>query len=135
MAGRFSTSSADGSLRAGSFVSERVCLSPERTPRLSSTLLSRFLKAAVMLFLAVPAELQVLARFALRIVMLPITVGVGYEIIKFVGRHDNAFTRIISAPGLWLQRLTTKEPDREQLEVAIASLKAVMPQDKNEAQW
>jgi len=104
-------------------------------PRCGTSFILIILILSIVLFLAVPAELQVLARFALRIVMLPITVGVGYEIIKFVGRHDNAFTRIISAPGLWLQRLTTKEPDREQLEVAIASLKAVMPQDKNEAQW
>lgn len=104
-------------------------------PRCGTSFILIILILSIVLFLAVPAEFQVLARFALRIIMLPITVGVGYEVIKFVGRHDNAFTRIISAPGLWLQRLTTKEPDREQLEVAIASLKAVMPQDKNEAQW
>ena len=66
---------------------------------------------------------------------LPIVVGIGYEIIKFVGRHDNKFTRVISAPGLWLQRLSTKEPDEKQLEVAIESLKAVMPEDKKEAEW
>ena len=67
--------------------------------------------------------------------MLPLVVGIGYEIIKFVGRHDNAFTRIISAPGLWLQRLTTREPDDSQLEVAIEAMRAVMPEDKEEAQW
>jgi len=104
-------------------------------PRCGTSFILIILILSIVLFLAVPASLSVLWRFVLRIVLLPITVGVGYEIIKFVGRHDNAFTRIISAPGLWLQRLTTKEPDIDQLEVAIASLKAVMPQNKDEAQW
>ena len=76
-----------------------------------------------------------LLRFALRILLLPLVVGVGYEVIKFVGRHDNAFTRVISAPGLWLQKLTTCEPDDSQLEVAIESLKAVIPENKKEAEW
>ena len=87
------------------------------------------------MFLLVPAELGVFYRFSLRIIMLPLTVGIGYEIIKLVGRYDNKFTRIISAPGLWLQRLTTREPDEKQLEIAIAALKAVMPEDKDEAKW
>ncbi len=104
-------------------------------PRCGTSFILIILILSILLFLAVPAELQVLYRFALRIVMLPLTVGIGYEIIKLVGRHDNKFTRIISAPGLWLQRLTTREPDESQLEVAIASLKAVMPEDKNEAKW
>ena len=59
--------------------------------------------------------------------MLPLIVGIGYEFIKFAGTHDNAFVRILSAPGLWVQRLTTKEPDLRQIEVAIASLKAALP--------
>lgn len=104
-------------------------------PRCGTSFILIILILSILLFLAVPAELQVLYRFALRIVMLPLTVGIGYEIIKLVGRHDNKFTRIISAPGLWLQRLTTREPDEKQIEVAIASLKAVMPEDKNEAKW
>lgn len=55
--------------------------------------------------------------------------GVSYEIIRFAGRHDNAFTRIISAPGLWLQRLTTKEPDDGMIEIAIAAVTPVIPTD------
>lgn len=104
-------------------------------PRCGTSFILIILILSILLFLAVPAELEVFYRFALRIVMLPLTVGIGYEIIKLVGRYDNKFTRIISAPGLWLQRLTTNEPDEKQLEVAIASLKAVMPEDKNEAKW
>lgn len=104
-------------------------------PRCGTSFILIVLIVSIVLFLAVPSEWGVLLRFALRILLLPLVVGVGYEIIKLVGRHDNAFTRIISAPGLWLQRLTTCEPDDSQLEVAIESLKAVMPQDKNEAEW
>ena len=70
-----------------------------------------------------------------RLLLLPVVAGVSYEIIKFAGRHDNLLTRIISAPGLWLQRLTTREPDDSMLEVAITSLKAVMPEDKEQAKW
>lgn len=66
---------------------------------------------------------------AIKILILPIICGFGYELIKFCGRHNNWFTRIISAPGLWMQRLTTKEPDDGMCEVAIAALTAVIPDD------
>jgi len=104
-------------------------------PRCGTSFILIVLVVSILVFLLVPSSLGVLPRFALRIIMLPLVVGIGYEIIKFVGRHDNAFTRIISKPGLALQKLTTREPSIEQLEVAIASLKAVMPEDKNEAEW
>ncbi|MEG0017685.1 MAG: DUF1385 domain-containing protein, partial [Hydrogenoanaerobacterium sp.] len=58
-----------------------------------------------------------------------------YEIIKFAGRHDNFFTKIISAPGLWLQRLTTAEPDDSQIETAIASMLPVIPAEKGIDKW
>ncbi|MBQ2732763.1 MAG: DUF1385 domain-containing protein [Clostridia bacterium] len=66
-------------------------------------------------------------RLPLRILLLPLIVGIGYEYIMFAGKHDNAFTRLFSAPGLWMQRLTTHEPDDEQLRVAITALKCAMP--------
>ncbi len=104
-------------------------------PRCGTSFILIVLVVSILVFLLVPSSLGVLPRFALRIVMLPLVVGIGYEIIKFVGRHDNLFTRIVSKPGLALQKLTTREPDEKQLEIAIASLKAVMPEDKKEAQW
>lgn len=64
----------------------------------------------------------------LKLLTLPIIVGLGYEFIRYAGRHDNAFVRIISAPGLWVQRLTTKEPTDDMIEVAIRSLKASLPE-------
>ena len=64
-------------------------------------------------------------RVLLRIALIPVIAGISYEIIRLAGRSDNILIRIISAPGMWLQKLTTKEPDEEMLEVAIKSVEAV----------
>ena len=72
-------------------------------------------------------------RVVLKVLCLPIIMSLSYECIKFAGRHDNLFTRILSAPGLWTQRLTTREPDDSMIEVAIASMKKVIPENPNEA--
>ena len=58
-----------------------------------------------------------------RLLILPILMGIGYVFIRFAGKHPNWLTRALSAPGLWMQRITTKEPDEGMLEVAITSLK------------
>jgi len=60
------------------------------------------------------------------IVLLPIVTGISYELIKYAGRHDNILTKIFSAPGLWMQRITTSEPTDDMIEVGITSLKAVI---------
>ena len=72
-------------------------------------------------------------RVGLKVLCLPDIMSLSYECIKFAGRHDNLFTRILSAPGLWTQRLTTKEPDDSMIEVAIASMKRVIPENPDEA--
>ncbi|MEE1317982.1 MAG: DUF1385 domain-containing protein, partial [Ruminococcus sp.] len=64
-----------------------------------------------------------------KILLLPLSCGIGYELIKICGKHDNLLTRIISAPGIWAQRITTKEPDDKMIEVAIEAIKAVIPED------
>lgn len=74
---------------------------------------------------------SLLLRVLLKIITLPIVCSVSYEIIKLAGRCQNPFTRAISAPGMWLQRLTTQEPDDRQIEVAITALNAVIPEDPN----
>ena len=66
-----------------------------------------------------------LLRLGLRILLIPVIAGISYELIRLAGRSDNFLVRIISAPGMWLQRLTTKEPDDSMIEVAIASVEAV----------
>ena len=82
-----------------------------------STLLSKIFPAI--------AEIRILWMF-LKLAFLPVVMGLGYEFIKYAGRHDNVFVKILSAPGLWMQRLTTKEPTDDIIEVGIESLKAVI---------
>lgn len=76
-----------------------------------------------------------LLRMALKLLLVPVVVGIAYELIKLAGRCDNLFTKIISAPGLWLQRITTFEPDDSMIEVAIAAMTAVIPEDPNADRW
>ena len=70
-----------------------------------------------------------------KLLLLPFVVCVTYEINRFLGRHDNWFTRILMAPGLWLQNITTNEPDDEMMEVGIEALKAVLPETEGEDKW
>ena len=74
-------------------------------------------------------------RVLIKIASLPLVVGISYEIIKYAGRHDNPLTFVLSRPGLWLQRLTTREPDDSQLEVAITSLKLVLTGNPEDDKW
>ena len=72
---------------------------------------------------------------AVKILIVPLTCGLGYELIKLCGRYDNVITRMIAAPGLWVQRITTKEPDDSMLEVAICALQQVIPEDPEKDRW
>ena len=76
-----------------------------------------------------------LLRAAIKLLLIPVVVGIADELIKLAGRCDNILTRVISAPGLWLQRITTCEPDDGQIECAVAALKAVIPEDENADRW
>ena len=82
-----------------------------------------------------PAEIinnkiiYILIRCACTLVLLPLIMGIGYELIKFAGKYDNWFVRIISAPGMWLQRITTVEPDDDMIECAIIAIEKVIPDD------
>ena len=68
-------------------------------------------------------------RVVLKLLLLPVIVGLGFEFIMYAGKHTNFFTRLLSAPGLWRQRSTTREPDESQLEIAITALKLAMPDE------
>lgn len=70
-----------------------------------------------------------LLRSLCKIALLPITVGLGYEFIRYAGRHDNLLVKILSAPGLWMQRISTKEPDDSMIECAITAVTKVIPDD------
>lgn len=73
-------------------------------------------------------------RVLLKLVTIPIVLGVSYELIRYAGRHDNWFSKAMSYPGKQIQKITTAEPDEEMLEVAIASLKAAMPKESGKDQ-
>ena len=72
---------------------------------------------------------NVLLRTFIKILTLPLVVGLGYEFLMYAGKHDNALIRILSAPGLWLQNITTVEPSDDQIEVAIVALKSALPDE------
>ena len=64
-------------------------------------------------------------KIASRIVLIPVIAGVSYEFLRLAGRSDNAFVNLLSKPGMWMQNMTTKEPDDDMIEVAIAAVEAV----------
>ena len=74
-------------------------------------------------------------RIGVKLLLLIPVVGVTYEFNRFVGRHDNMVTRVLSAPGMWLQNFTTNEPDDSMLEVAIEALKLVLPDEEGSDTW
>ena len=74
-------------------------------------------------------------RVVYKLCMFPLLVGVSYEILKWAGRSDSVLSHIVSQPGLWMQRLTTFEPDDSMIEVAIAAVTPVLPENQEEARW
>ena len=69
---------------------------------------------------------QTVVWMAVKLLILPLVTGLSYEFIKYAGKHDNVLVKILAAPGLWMQKLTTKEPDDDMIEIALASFKAVI---------
>jgi len=76
-----------------------------------------------------------LIMIAFKLLLLPVVVGITYEINRLCGRHDNAFTRALSAPGMWMQNFTTNEPDDSMIEVAIQAVEAVLPEEEGADRW
>lgn len=103
-------------------------------PRCGTSFLLIVMVVSMLVFFLIP-EMHPVYRILLRLALMPIIAGISYEIIKFAGRHDNWFTHIISMPGMWFQKITTNEPEDDMIEVAIASMKAVIPENKEEDLW
>lgn len=103
-------------------------------PRCGTSFLLIVLIISIIVFSVVTWD-SLLVRVILKFSLLPLVTGCSYEIIQLAGRHNNICTRIISAPGLWLQRLTTREPDEDQIEVAIAAFNEVIPKNKEDDKW
>ncbi len=98
-------------------------------PRCGTSFLLLVLITSIIIFSFVSWS-SPLARIGMKMLLFPLIAGLSFEIIKFTGKHDNAFVRVITWPGLMMQKLTTKEPDDSQLEVALMSLKAVLDEDE-----
>ena len=101
-----------------------------------------FSVASSALLAAVPALEAIRGTFgyrflmiAFKLLLLPIVVGITYEINRWAGRHDNGFTKILTAPGMWLQNFTTNEPDDSMIEVGIAAVEAVLPEQEGADRW
>ena len=103
---------------------ENVRRSSRMHRRCGTSFLLFVMFVSIMLFFFITVTNPVY-RIVLRIALIPVVAGISYELIRFAGKHDNVFVRILSAPGMLLQRLTTREPDEDMIEVAIQSVEAV----------
>lgn len=109
-------------------------------PRCGTSFLLIVMIVSIIIYALLPgfnehsAIIRLLLRMGTRILLLPVVAGLSYEVIKLAGR-SNGCVRTLTKPGLWLQRLTTLEPDDSQIEVAIESMLAVIPEDKESDKW
>ena len=113
---------------------ENVRMQKRFHPRCGTSFLVLMLVVGIIISILVPISHPVW-RTVIKLALLPLTVGVGYELIKLAGRYDNWFTRAISAPGVWMQHITTIEPDDDMIECAIKALEAVIPEDPEADKW
>jgi uncharacterized protein YqhQ len=101
-------------------------------PRCGTSFLLFVMLVSIIIFSLVGRHPNIFINMGIRILLLPIVAGVSYEIIRFAGKSKNKFVMLLNKPGMWLQRLTTREPDDSQIEVAIRSLISVIPEDKDD---
>ncbi|MBQ2940191.1 MAG: DUF1385 domain-containing protein [Clostridia bacterium] len=114
---------------------ENVRLQRRFHPRCGTSFMILMLIVGVFIGMLIPTGLPSIVRALIKIALLPLSVGIGYEAIKFCGRHDNRLTRIIAAPGTWLQHITTREPDDDMIECAITAFQAVIPENEQDDRW
>ena len=117
---------------------ENVRAQPRHHPRCGTSFLFVVIVVAILVSSVVFSFIEVtntFARMGLHLLMLPIVVGITYEINRFVGAHDNILCRAVRAPGLWMQNFTTFEPDDSMIEVGIRSLTLVLPSEKGKDAW
>ncbi len=99
-------------------------------PRCGTSFLMFVMVISILVFSFVPSTMPFAVKFAARIVLIPLIAGLAYEIIRFSARHlANPVCRLLTRPGMWLQKITTKEPDDSQLEIAIVALKEALMYD------
>ena len=103
-------------------------------PRCGTSFLLVVVVVSILVNSVVTAKNRLL-RMLFHILLLPVVVGISYEINRWCGRHDNWLSAVLSAPGKWLQRITTNEPDDSMIEVAIRALELVIPEEKGSDAW
>lgn len=103
-------------------------------PRCGTSFLVFVMIVSIVLFSFISWD-NMWTRLGLRLLLLPVVAGISYEIIRWAGRSKSRIVCLISRPGMWLQKITTREPDDSQLEVAIASMKAVLTDNKEDDKW
>lgn len=103
-------------------------------PRCGTSFLLFVMIISILVFALLPRT-GIFLRIILRLALLPVVAGLSYEVIKWAGRSKNKAVCALSKPGLWLQRLTTREPDDSQIEVAIAAMEPCIPENKDEDKW
>ena len=104
-------------------------------PRCGTSFLLFVMVVSIILFAMLPRVDMVILRVLMRLALLPVVAGLSYELIKWAGRSKNKCVAWMSKPGLWLQKLTTREPDASQIEVAIASMEPCIPENKEDDRW
>lgn len=113
---------------------ENVRIQPRNHPRCGTSFMFIVMIVSILVF-SVFSWSNPFVRMGLRLLLLPVVVGISYEISRWTGRHDNLLSTILSAPGKALQNLTVFEPDDSMIEVAIAALTAVIPEEKGLDAW
>ena len=103
-------------------------------PRCGTSFLLVVVVVSILVNSVVTAKNRLL-RMLFHILLLPVVVGISYEINRWCGRHDNWLSAVLSAPGKWLQRITTNEPDDSMIEVAIRAIELVIPEEKGSDAW
>ena len=114
---------------------ENVKKYPRFHPRCGTSFLLFVVIISIIVFSLVGVYENPFINMGLRLLLLPLVAGISYEIIKFAGKSKNKCATWLNAPGKWLQKLTTREPDEAQIEVAIASMKKVIPENKEDDKW
>lgn len=104
-------------------------------PRCGTSFMILMLLIGIFISMIIPNDIATWLRTCIKLLCLPVTMGIGYEAIKLAGRKDNWFTKAISKPGMWVQHITTKEPTDDMIECAIAAFKDVIPENENEDKW
>lgn len=117
---------------------DNVRTQPRHHPRCGTSFLFVVIIVSIFLSIVIFTPLGIentLLRMLLHLVLLPIICGVTYEFNRYVGAHDGKVSRVLRAPGMWMQNFTTFEPDDSMMEVAIVALKEVLPEEEGADQW